>query len=233
MDLLLDLEPSSINSSGTSPVGRLECIRSTFQSRGLSEDAITILCASWRTNTEAFYSSAWNKWSRWCEQIHINPLSTSVVNIIEFLNQEFLNGKQYHTIYSYRSSISATHLPVDGVQVGKHPLVTRLLKGVSHLCPPQPKCNGRWKVEDVLSYVLSLGTTDNLSVKDLTHKLALLLALANADRASDLQALDVRYVTFLPLEPDLKCLVLQRRQNQLSPFTHILTATLCFVQYVP
>ena len=44
----------------------------------------------------------------------------------------------------------------------------------------------------------SLGPTDNLSVKDLTHKLALLLALANADRASDLQALDDRYVTFSP-----------------------------------
>ena len=44
----------------------------------------------------------------------------------------------------------------------------------------------------------SLGPTDNLSVRDLTHRLALLLALANAVRASDLQALDVRYVTFSP-----------------------------------
>ena len=54
------------------------------------------------------------------------------------------------------------------------------------------------ETEDVLLYVLSLGPTDNLSVSDLTHKLALLLALADADRASDLQALDVRYVTFSP-----------------------------------
>ena len=128
----------------------------------------------------------------------INPLSTSVVNIVEFLIQEFVNGKQYCTINSYRSSISATHLPVDGMQVRKHPLVTRLLKGVYHLRPPQPKYNGRWKVEDVLLYASSLGPTDNLSVKDQTHKLALLLALANADRTSDLQALDVRYVTFSP-----------------------------------
>ena len=40
----------SIDGSGTSPVGRLEYIRSTFQGRGLSEDTVTILCASWRTN---------------------------------------------------------------------------------------------------------------------------------------------------------------------------------------
>ena len=53
-------------------------------------------------------------------------------------------------------------------------------------------------MEDVLLYVSFLGPTDNLSIRDLTHKLALLLALANADRASDLQALDVRYVTFSP-----------------------------------
>ena len=113
-------------------------------------------------------------------------MSTSVVNIVEFLTQEFLSGQQYCTIHSYRSSISATYLPVDGMQVGKHPLVTRLLKGVYHLCPSQPKYNGRWKVEDILLYVSSLGPTDNLSVRDLTHKLALLLALANTVRASDL-----------------------------------------------
>ena len=81
------------------------------------------------------------------------------------------------------------------MQVGKHLLITRLLKGVYHLRPSQPKYNGRWKVEDVLLYVLSLGPTDNLSFKDLTHRLALLLTLTNPDRASDLQALDVRYVT--------------------------------------
>ena len=76
MDLLLDPQGKSPSNdgSGTSPVGRLECIRSTFQGRDLSEDAVTILCASWRTNTEASYSSAWNKWSRWCEQIHIGLL---------------------------------------------------------------------------------------------------------------------------------------------------------------
>ena len=39
-------ESPPINGSGTSPVGRLECIRSTFQSRGLSEDVVAILCAS-------------------------------------------------------------------------------------------------------------------------------------------------------------------------------------------
>ena len=176
----------------------MECIRSTFISRGLSEDAITILCASWRTSTEASYSSAWNKWSKWCEQHHTNSLSTSVANILEFLTQEFLSGKQYRTINSYRSSISATHLPVDEMQVGKHPLVTRLLKGVYHLRPPQPKYTGRWKVEDILLYVSTLGPTDNWSIKDLTQKLAMLKALANADRASDLQSLDVRYVTFSP-----------------------------------
>ena len=164
---------------GSSPTSRLECIRSTFISRGLSEDAITILCASWRTSTETSYSSAWNKWSKWCEQHHTNSLSTFVANILEFLTQDLLSGKQYRMINSYRSSFSATHIPVDGVQVGKHPLVTRLLKGVYHLRPPQPKYTGRWKVEDVLLYVSTLGPTDNLSIKDLTQKLAMLMALAN------------------------------------------------------
>ena len=178
-------ESPSINGSGTSPVSCLECIRSTFQGRGLSEDAVVILCASWRTNTETSYSSTWNKWSRWCEQHHIDPLSTSVVNIIEFLTQEFLSGEQYCIIPTDPPFLYLIS------QWTECKLESTPWLGVYHLRPPQPIFNGMWKV-DVLLCVSSLGPTNGLSVKDLTHKLALLLALVNGDRTSDLQTLDVQ-----------------------------------------
>lgn len=116
----------------------------------------------------------------------------------EFLKDEFLLGKEYRTLNGYRSAISGTHLPIEGYQVGKHPLIARLFKGIFHLRPSQPRYTGRWKVETVLNYITSLGLTSTLSLRCLTHKLAMLMALANADRASDLHALDTRYVTFDP-----------------------------------
>ena len=83
-------------------------------------------------------------------------------------------------------------MPVDGFKIGKHPLVSRLIKGAFHLRPPQSRYTGRWDVKEVLIYLKSKGEK---FVKDVTHKLAMLMALSNADRASDLCALDIRYLS--------------------------------------
>ena len=69
------------------------------------------------------------------------------------------------------------------------------MKGVYHLRPPQPRYTGRWDVKQVLDFLKRKGDSESLSIKDLTLKLAMLLALLNADSASDLCALDVRYLS--------------------------------------
>ena len=58
--------------------------------------------------TEASYSSCWRVWVNWCSKQGVNPINTSVEKIIN-------KDKQYSTLNSYRSSISVTHMPVDGV----------------------------------------------------------------------------------------------------------------------
>ena len=181
--------------SGPFTASRLDCVRSSLQSRGLSEEAIALICASWRVNTEASYSSGWRIWSGWCSTKGVNPSNTSIEIVIEFLTAQFHQGKQYSTLNSYRSCISGTHMPVDGFQVGKHPLVSRAMKGAFHLRPPQPRYSGRWDVSKVLQHLKSKGNIAALSLKDLTFRLVMLLALANADRASDLWALDVKFLS--------------------------------------
>ena len=187
-------EKSSHGATGSSSVSRLDCVRSSLQDRGLSENAIKLICASWRSSTEASYSSCWRVWVNWCSKQGVNPINTSVERIIEFLSVQFNQGKQYSTLNSYRSSISVTHMPVDGIQFGKHPLISRLMKGVFHLRPPQPRYAGQWDVSKVLQFLEEKGNTESLSMKDLTYKLVMLMALANADRASDLCALDIRFL---------------------------------------
>ena len=86
-------------------------------------------------------------------------------------------------------------MPVDGFQVGKHPLISRTMKGAFHLRPPQLRYNGRWDVSKVLQLLKSKGDIAAFSLKDLTFRLVMLLALANADRASDLWALDVKFLS--------------------------------------
>ena len=86
-----------------------------------------------------------------------------------------------------------THPPIDGAVIGKHPLVSRFMRGVFNSRPPQPRYVFTWDVATVLNHIRSLGTNASLSKKDLTRKPATILALANA-RCSKIHALDVNYM---------------------------------------
>lgn len=65
------------------------------------------------------------------------------------------------------------------------------MKGIFNRRPPQPKYGSTWCV---LDYIRSLGSNKDLGLKQLSFKLVVLLALANASRASEIQALDIRYM---------------------------------------
>ena len=91
-----------------------------------------------------------------------------------------------------------THKEVEGVPIGQHPLVTRLMKGVYNLRPPKLLHTYTWDVDMVTTYIEKLGENANLPLRKLTQKLALLMALAAASRTSELQALDLRFRVYRP-----------------------------------
>ena len=82
-----------------------------------------------------------------------------------------------------------SHMSVEGVMVGKHPTVCRLMQGIFHSRPPKPKYKSVWDVDMVVTYIRSMEPSEQLSIKNLSWKLVTLMALTNADRASDLHAL--------------------------------------------
>ena len=45
---------------------------------------------------------------------------------------------------SYRWAISMTHGEIDGVVIGKHSLVSRVMKGIYNQRPPQPRYSSTW-----------------------------------------------------------------------------------------
>ena len=76
-----------------------------------------------------------------------SPISPSVGEILNFFAAQFAAGKGYHSINRYRSALSSVLPPIDGLDVGRHPLVCRILKGVFQLRPPKPKYANFWSVE--------------------------------------------------------------------------------------
>ena len=89
-------------------------------------------------------------------------------------------------VNAYRFAISSVHEKVDGHDVGEHPLVVRMLKGIYHDPPPLYYHVTPVHGTKVLNYLDSLGDNDTLSLKQLTWKVAMLLALTK-------QSIFVRY----------------------------------------
>ena len=84
-----------------------------------------------------------------------------------------------------------THQQVEGISIGQHPLVTRLIKGVHNSRPPKPRYTVTWDVDTVLRHLRALGDNDSLTLRALSKKLALMDIYAS--RTSELQALDLRF----------------------------------------
>ena len=64
--------------------------------------------------------------------------------------------------------------------------------------PAVPRYVETWNVDMVTDHIKSLGGNVNLSLKTLSLKLAMLMALTEASRTSELAALDIRFRKFTP-----------------------------------
>ena len=176
---------------------RVEALRASYRGKGLSPQATDILIRAVCIKTSRLYDSKWNRFAGWCSQRSTNPLSCPVSYIIEFLTELFHEHHlAYSTLNGYRSAISSTHEHIDHQPVGVHPLVTLLFKGFFRLRPPLPRYTVLWDVAIVLKYLKTLHPSKSLSLKQLTLKTCMLIALTSSDRGQTLSLLDIRYCTF-------------------------------------
>ena len=188
----------SVSPSGQPTTGWMETIRQRYDTADISEATPNLLLAAWRKNTTSTYASAWSKWVGWCDRRQVNPLSAPLSLILEFLKDQFEEGKAYRSLNVYRSALSALLPEIDSFKVGSHPLVSQLLKGAFNLKPPKPRYSHSWSVGKVLDFIKSLGPNKDLDINVLSYKLVVLLGLTAPDRSSDLAKRDLRFRSFHP-----------------------------------
>jgi len=196
-------DPLSVDSQcnqdrSSTPTSRVACLRQKFGSRGLSEAAKELLLKSRRSKTSTAYDSHFKKWLGWCSQRNLDPISGPISAVANFLADLHSQGYQTNSLNAYRSAISSVHDRVDDMDVGKHPLVARVLKGAFHARPPLPRYTATWNVQVVLDQMLQWGDTKSLSVKLLSFKLVMLMSLARPSRSADLASLCVNNCHFKP-----------------------------------
>ena len=101
--------------------------------------------------------------------------------------------------------------------MGEHPLVSRVLKRAYNSRPPLPRYNTFWDVGVVLQYIKRLGQNSSLTLKQLTLKTAMLLALTRPSRSVDLANLDISTHTFMANGMVFKPLHLSKQSRASRP----------------
>lgn len=125
----------------------------------------------------------------------INSVSININSILKFLSDAFESGKAYSTINVYRSMLSGTYDQIEGFDIGCHPLVLKLMKGIFNSNPPKPKYSNTWDLNIVLDYFKTTSSED-LGLLPLACKLVTLLSFATMLRVSELASIDRKSVIF-------------------------------------
>lgn len=131
-----------------------------------------------------------DKWAKFCHSRGLNPISAPVAQGINFLAELMTENIGYSSINTARSALSSVLTLNDCTTFGTHPLVKRFMKGVFEQRPSLPRYTSTWDVNTVLEFLRRLPNKEDLTLKVLTQKVVMLMALLTGQRSQTLHALD-------------------------------------------
>ena len=103
----------------------------------------------------------------------------------------FDQGASYSSVNAARSALSTFIPSTNKATIGSSREVCRLVKGVFEAKPALPKHTNTWSVDSVLDYMCSLPKIADLTLKQLTLRTVMLLALLTEQRGHALHLLKI------------------------------------------
>ena len=173
--------------------------RRSLIARGLSHSAASTILAATSESTNKQYENSWNHFQRWCEPQDIDPFTSTVHQVLNYLGDCLKVHKlSYNTIKARVSAIASRHLTYGGRKAGAlslsaQPEVIRFFRGAKRTHPPVVDRVPSWDLPLVLDVLQNepFEPLQNISLRNLTYKTAFLVAIASARRLGELHALDV------------------------------------------
>ncbi|VEN46833.1 unnamed protein product [Callosobruchus maculatus] len=167
--------------------GCRDYIRETYARRSFPEEGIAGILASISEQTLKQYDCAYKAWWFFCLNKQVDPYMGVLENIICFLKLKFEEGCSFSVANSYKSALALV------LQMSKdsEKMVNRFLKGLRNIRPPKARYSSTWDPHPVLNYLETLYPLDSLSLRDLTLKLVVLLALTTAHRMQTLTKIKI------------------------------------------
>lgn len=143
----------------------------------------------WRDSTKRQYKVYIEKWIDFCGRNTIQALEATLPETLTFLTELFHSGVGYSAINTARSALSAI-LP--SLQLGSNHITKKFMRGVFNRRPSLPKISSIWDVKCVFDlFRLPAWDIENLQLKTLTQKLAVLLILSACERVQFLASLSL------------------------------------------
>ncbi|XP_075781544.1 uncharacterized protein LOC142828046 [Pelodiscus sinensis] len=156
-----------------------------------SEQVKAILLHSRKESTRNTYLAKWQRFSNWCLQNDIQPLSSPLQYVLDYILHLRNSGLALSSLKVHLAAISAFHHPVEGSSLFSHVITKRFLKGLINLYPPRRALSPSWNLDLVLDTIMypPFEPLASVSLHMLTMKTVFLLAITSARRVSELGAL--------------------------------------------
>lgn len=187
-----------------------------MQKKNLHDDTVETTIDSLATNTTKQYNSALKYWWNFCLLHPHDPFEADDIIILRCLTERFKEGAKYGTINSLRSAIAL----INTTNTTQSQLIQRFFKGVFKLSPIAPKYNSTWDVSTVLKKLESWKLAESLNLRQITLKLAMLLALGSAFRVQSLTLIKLDNINTLTngVEIKIQDLVKTSRPGGAQPY---------------
>lgn len=188
---LVDLATHESTSSCRRPdVGNLADTGWASHISGWSIQESSLLTAAWRPSTRSTYRKPWSRWVSWASSNNLDPLSPRPCDLAKFLAHLFhVERLSFKSILLHKSVVSTMSNPDNSHAISSHPIVSRMIKGISALQPPKT-IRAIWNVSDLRSWMLS-NLPASSSYFEVARHLALLLLLLSGRRIHDLTLLRI------------------------------------------
>ena len=128
-------------------IGGIEGMKKALNGEGVSTLGATLITNSRRSGSISNYQSAWRKWASWFCEREVNPFTSNIIEILNFLAFLYEKGYEYRSINSHRSAIKAYHVHIDNNPIKQHPRVCPLMTGIFNNHPPKPRYTFVWDIE--------------------------------------------------------------------------------------
>ena len=162
------------------------CLRNSFACFQLPADIADFIMQSWRPGTKKQYETYLSQWLEFC-----NHHSPSMRDALGFLMARHKKGLSYSTIGTARSGLSNVIVSGECENFGTHSLVSRFMKSVFLQNKPLPKYDCTWDVAVVLKYLETLYPHSDITLKNLTLELVMIILLVSGQRGQTVHLMDL------------------------------------------